>query len=104
MNDMRRILMTEINNKSAIYLYEHGDKWYAYEHSAYHFWLVFKIGRLMRMDQYISIVIDSKQDFINLPAMKDLHIGSVANSELKIDCKTTFPGFEQWKDEQFTSK
>lgn len=93
------ILSKETTNKSVICLYKKDDKWFAYEHSAYHFTQIFKMGKIVYADNLVCVTLSNSFYFLYSQAMKSVQIISVADTEVIIDCATAFAGFEQWKEE-----
>ncbi|MEG1543297.1 MAG: hypothetical protein RR382_02065 [Tannerellaceae bacterium] len=101
MSTLHDILSKEATNKNAIYLYERGNKWVAYEHSAYHFSLIFKMGEIECIGDQVCVALSNSLDFLYSQAMNTVEIIYVGDTEVKIDCGTAFAGFEQWKRKQY---
>lgn len=97
MVNLENILLKEKSNKSIIYLYERGDKWYAYEQSAYHFSKIFHLGEIEQTNEFICVAIGDEHEFLYSKAMGNVKIISVADNKVEIDCGTAFAGFEHWK-------
>ncbi|MEG1608212.1 MAG: hypothetical protein RR931_01080 [Mucinivorans sp.] len=97
METLANILSRERDNQCAIYLYECGTQWCAYERSAYYFYQLFHMGYLCQTEHYLYLSLSQQFLFLDSEAMRSVDISSVDNEAIRLDCRTVFGDFQQWK-------
>lgn len=97
MENINDILSAETKNRCSVYLYANGDRWCAYEQSAFHFAQIFKTGKVEMRDNYLFVEVGEWLELFNHRAVCTVHIRRVANDKIFIECDCSFSDFDGWR-------
>src|SRR5574344_1733750 len=106
-SEIADVLIREVNNKNALYLYLEGNKWCAYERSAYYLSKLkapVNIKREIVHDGYDVVLLKAFFDVneMQLPLAPKTVLKKVADNKLLFTVDDKIDGFTEWKASQLS--
>jgi len=102
MERMMKVLQQEVDNTNQMILYQEGDSWYAYEHSAY--LLASKQSVIVKKeiwaDGYDVVLVKAKIEDPLSPLGAGFTLKWAADDTLQFAIDEQLTGFPEWKENQ----
>lgn len=103
MEHMMKVLQQEVDNTNQMILYQEGDSWYAYEHSAY--FLASKLSSVsikkeVWADGYDVVLVKAKVEDPLSPLGTGFELKWAADDKLHFAINEQIAGFSEWKENQ----
>lgn len=103
MEHMINVLQQEVDNTNQMILYQEGDEWCAYEHSAYY--LAEKVSSVILKkeilgDGYDVILVKAQVKDPLSPLVPGVTLKWVADDKLQFIFDGDIDGFPEWKEKQ----
>lgn len=107
LSHVESILINEINNQNAVYLYLENGCWCAYERSAYYLARLntpVSIDKEIVREGYDVILLKASlaSNEISLPIAKQAMLMQMADDKLLFQVEEYFEGFPEWKKQLLT--
>ncbi len=103
MERMMKVLQQEVDNTNRMILYQEGDSWYAYEHSAY--FLASKLSSVIVKKEILAegydvILVKAKVEDPLSPLSTGFTLKWAADDTLQFAIDEPITGFPEWKENQ----
>jgi len=105
-SDVEMVLMNEIDNRDGVYLYLQGNKWCAYERSAYY---LASLNVPVKLEKEVCKPYDIvllkalfNVDDMCLPLAPNTVLKRVADDSLQFKIGNAIEGFPEWKASQLS--